>query len=401
MKLGVIREGKKPVDKRVPFNPEQCTLIEAHYPNVEVLVQRSEHRAFSNVDYEIEGLRLVNDLQEADVIFGVKEVPLSDLLPNKTYFFFSHTIKKQPYNRDLLRTVLERNIRLVDYECLTTSNGARILGFGRYAGIVGTYNAFLTLGKRSGSYTLKSAHLCKDKVELEEELSKVKLPEGFKIVISGMGRVAGGAREILNKVSVEEVTADQLLNGDIDRAQFAQLTVLDYFKKKSGESFVQQEVFDNPANFKSDFFKFATSADMYIPCHYWDDRGPGIISKEELAHPDFQLQVIADISCDIAGPIASTIRPSTIDNPIYEVNKQSGEEVASSSADTISVMAVDNLPCELPREASTDFGNSLIENILPCLFGEDPDRVIERATIAMNGKLMPAYEYLQSYVDGK
>lgn len=401
MKVGIIREGKEPVDKRVPFNPEQCNLMEARYPNVDLLIQKSEHRAFRDEEYEVEGLKLVNSLEEAEVIFGVKEVQLKDLLPNKTYFFFSHTIKKQPYNRDLLQTILERNIRLVDYECLTDKNGSRLLGFGRYAGIVGAYNSFLTYGVRKGTFALKAAHLCKDRKEMEEELAKVVLPSNFKVVISGFGRVAGGAREILEILKLEEVSPSEILEGSSTKASFSQLSVEDYFCKPNGENFERQEVFQHPDRFESDFFKYARVVDMYIPCHYWDDRGAGIISAEELKHPNFKIEVIGDISCDIDGPIASTIRPSTIAEPIYELDKQSREEVSESSENTISVMAVDNLPCELPREASSDFGDSLINKILPHLFGSDQERVIDRATIAADGKLKPDYSYLQDYVNGK
>ncbi|MAY82798.1 MAG: alanine dehydrogenase [Flavobacteriales bacterium] len=401
MKLGIIREGKTPPDKRVPFTPEQCNLIEARYPQVDVLVQKSEVRAFTDEEYEIEGLSLVYNLQEADVIFGVKEVELADLIPNKTFFFFSHTIKKQPYNRELLRRVLELNIKLVDYECLTEAKGGRILGFGRFAGIVGAYNAFLTYGKRSGRFELKAAHQCKDQKEMESELSKVSLPPSFKIAISGFGRVAGGAREILEKLDLNEVDPDTFLSGEINEPTFTQLSVVDYFKKPSGESFERKEAFDHADRFESDFFKFAKVTDIFIPCHYWDDKGPGFITAEELAHPDFNIQVVADISCDIDDPIASTIRPSTIESPIYDVDKKSRKEVDGPSDDTVSVMAVDNLPCELPREASADFGEALLDKVLPQLFGSDNDRVIDRATIAEGGKLKPDFEYLQDYVDGE
>lgn len=401
MKIGIIREGKTPPDKRVAFTPEQCNLIEARYPQVEILVQRSEHRAYTDEEYEIEGLKLTDDLQNAEVIFGVKEVPIDELIPEKTYFFFSHTIKKQPYNRDLLRKILDSNIKLVDYECLTNSNRARVLGFGRYAGIVGAYNAFLTYGKRSGKYDLKAAHECRDRKEMEAELKKVKLPADFKIAISGFGRVAGGAREILEKLDLNEVDADLFINQEVKEPSFTQLSVTDYFKKPTDESFERKEAFDHAERFESDFFKFAEVTDIFIPCHYWDDKGPGLITAEELAHPDFNIQVIADISCDIDGPIASTIRPSTIESPIYEVDKQSRKEVDSTSAQTVSVMAVDNLPCELPREASSDFGDALLDKVLPQLFGSDNDRLIERATIAEGGKLKPDFEYLQDYVEGR
>ena len=401
MQIGIIKEGKTPADERVPFSPEQTKLIKARYPQVNLVVQKSNVRAFKDEEYASEGVELVDDLKDADVIFGVKEVQLDDLLAHKTYFFFSHTIKKQSYNRKLLQTVLERNIKLVDYECLTQSTGGRLVGFGRYAGIVGAYNAFLTYGKRSGAYDLKPANECRNRVDMESCLSRVKLPKNFKIVMTGNGRVAGGALEIIQQLHIKKVSPQDFLNRDFDEAVYTQLTVEDYFKKLDGSDFKREEAFEHPELFESDFAKYTKVADMYITAHFWDARGPRIFTEEDLAADDFKLRTIADISCDIAGPIPSTIRPSTIEDPIYFINRKTLKEEDEFNEDFVSVMAVDNLPCELPKDASEDFGEELIKKVLPNLIGRDDDTVIERATIAQNGKLMPAFEYLQDYVEGK
>jgi alanine dehydrogenase len=400
MRIGIIREGKVPPDKRVPFTPEQCKQIKETYPGVDLRIQESNIRAFKDSEYEAAGLRVVTDLADAEVIFGVKEVQLEDLLASKIYFFFSHTIKKQPYNRKLLQTVLERKIRLIDYETLTNAEGRRLVGFGRYAGIVGTYNAFLAYGKRTGNYALKAANLCEDRVEMEGELDKIALPKDYKIVLTGLGRVAGGAKEILAAMNVREVSPQDFLQNEYQEAVYTQLSVEDYFKKTNNEAFDREEVYQHAERFESNFFPYARVADMYIPCHYWDAKGPGIFTVEEMQSPDFKIRTIADISCDIAGPIPSTIRPSTIAEPIYEYDVKQLEEVATVSANTITVMAVDNLPCELPKDASEDFGGELIKHILPCLIGEDPDKVLERATIAENGELTAYYKHLEAYVRG-
>ena len=398
MRIGIIKEGKVPAEERVPFSPQQTRLISVRYPLVDLVVQKSNVRAFKDEEYADEGIQLVDDLKDADVIFGVKEVQLDDLLAHKTYFFFSHTIKKQSYNRKLLQTILERKIKLVDYECLTHSTGGRLVGFGRYAGIVGAYSAFLTFGKRSGAYELKPANECKNRVEMEACLSRVKLPKGFKIVMTGKGRVAGGALEIIEQLPIKKVSPQDFLNNDFNEAVYTQLTVKDYFKKLDGTDFKCEEAFENPERFESDFAKYTKAADMYITAHFWDAKGPRIFNEEDLAADDFKIRTIADISCDIAGPIPSTIRPSTIEEPIYFINRNTLQEENEFNEDHVSVMAVDNLPCELPKDASEDFGEELIQKVLPSLIGRDDDAVIERATIAQNGKLMPAFEYLQDYV---
>lgn len=401
MKIGVILEGKNPPDKRVPFTPKQCQFIQETYPNIDLVVQKSPIRAFSDAEYESAGIKMVDDLKDRDVIFGVKEVNINDLLEHKMYFFFSHTIKEQPYNRKLLAALVEKNIQMVDYECLTRRSGGRLVGFGRYAGIVGCYNAFLTYGKRTQAYELKPAHLCEDREEMEGQLPKIKLPTNYKIALTGLGRVAKGAIEILSKMGIQKVSSNSFLNKEFDYPVYTQLSVEHYFKKKNDEDFTRREVFNHPELFKSDFFKYAAVSDMYIPCHYWDSDGPFIFTKEEMKRPEFKIRTIADISCDIDGPIPSTIRPSTIAEPIYYYHIDSGVETSEISDRTISVMAVDNLPCELSKDASEDFGNELLEKVIPVLIGKDPTQIIQRASITKNGDLTPDYDYLRDYLEGK
>jgi saccharopine dehydrogenase (NAD+, L-lysine-forming) len=401
LKLGIIKEGKNPPDKRVPFTPEQCLKIKNSFPGIEIFVQSSNVRCFTNEQYAAQGVNVVNDISQCDVLMGIKEVSVPDLISNKTYFFFSHTIKEQPHNQKLMRALLEKNIRMVDYETITSSHGGRIIGFGRYAGIVGAYNAFRLKGERSGLFKLKPAHECYDRKELEEELKKVVLPETYKIVVTGAGRVGSGCLEILNTMGLHHVSPADFLKRVYTEPVFTQLHVGDYNKTKSGELFIADEFYNDPTEFDSDFMRFARVANMYIPCHFWDNRAPQILTAEQIADSSFKIDIIADISCDVTEPIASTIRATTIDEPFFGYDKISRKEVSYLDKNAVGVMAVDNLPCELPKDSSKDFGKVLIDKVLPALMGTDPDEIIERATICKNGKLTNRFAYLEDYAAGK
>ncbi len=400
MKIGIVKETKNPPDKRVPLSPEQCKQLTLNFPEVELVVQSSDIRAFSDEEYEYCGITVVDEVADCDVLIGVKEVNKEALLPNKTYFYFSHTIKEQPYNRDLLRLMLDKNIKMVDYETLTYPKQGRILGFGRYAGIVGAYNAFLALGKKSKAFDLKPANLCRDYIELKEELKKVVLPEEYKIIISGDGRVGKGAEEIIHALGIYEVSPKDFLTSTKKEPIYTQLSVKDYNKRKDGNPFTKSDFYTHPELFESNFNRFSAIGDMYIACHYWDADAPFIFSREDAKSDEFKLKIVADISCDIDGPVASTIRPSTIEEPLYGYNPETESESNFMDTNSIGVMAVDNLPCELPRDASEDFGNELLTKVLPSLIKEDKDTIIERATICENGKLTSYFSYLQDYVDG-
>lgn len=399
--LGIIKEGKTPPDKRVPFTPEQCAKIQQQFPTIKILVESSDVRCFTDEQYVELGIEVVKDISSCDVLMGVKEVPIAQLIPNKTYFFFSHTIKEQPHNKKLMQALLEKNIRMIDYETLTSPHGGRIIGFGRYAGIVGTYNAFRLYGERSKLFTLKPAHQCYNRQEIEEELKKVVLPETYKIVVTGAGRVGTGCLEILNLLGLHHVSPTDFLKRVYTEPVYTQLHVADYNKTKSGDLFIPDEFYNDPSEFESDFMKYARVANMYIPCHFWDNRSPQILTKEQIQDPSFKIDLIADISCDILEPIASTLRATTIDHPFFGYDKATGNETDIFQKGTIAVMSVDNLPCELPRDASKDFGKVLIDKILPALVDKDPDEILARATICKDGKLTSRFNYLEKYAYGK
>lgn len=403
MKIGIIREGKTPPDKRVPLSPEQCERILNDHPEVEIFVEKSEIRKFKDNEYERLGVAVVDNVEHCDVLIGVKEVPIDELIPNKKYFFFSHTFKKQPYNRDLLNAVLDKNIQLIDWEVITNSRGQRLIAFGRYAGIVGAYNGFLTYGKKSGKFELKAANACEDRAEMEAQLDNVVLPNNFKIVLTGKGRVGGGALETVSCMpQIKEVSPEDFLNKDFDHPVYTVLGVHDYNKTLDGSPFDKKQFYADPeGKFESDFLKYAQVADMYIACHYWDNRSPFIFSREDAKNADWNVQVVADVSCDIDCAVACTIKPSTIADPIYGYNPNTEGEDDFMKDGVIAVMAVDNLPCELPKDASVDFGEMFLEHVLQPLLGTDPENIIERASETKSGELTSHFAYLQDYVDGK
>ncbi len=401
IKVGILRETKNPPDRRVAIPPKQAVKLLEKFPNVELFVQSSELRAYKDEEYKELGLNVLEDISNCDILVGVKEVDIPALIPEKTYMFFSHTAKKQPYNRKLLQEILKKNIRLIDYEYLTDIHGIRLVAFGRWAGIVGSYNGLLGYGLRSGRYSLRRAHECHDMDEFFEELAKVDLPN-IKILVTGGGRVAHGAMEVLNHIKIKKVSPQDFLNKEYDEPVYTQIDPWHYTRRKDGDVFDLEHFIKHPTEYESTFLPYAKVTDMLIACHYWDPNSPKFMTPEDMRAPDFKIELIADVSCDVNGPIPSTVRASTIAEPFYAYDPQTEKEVEDTfNKKYITVMAVDNLPGEAPRNASIDFGNDLIDKVFPSLFGEDKDKIIKRATIAKNGKLTKRFAYLQDYVDGK
>lgn len=401
LKIGVIREGKVPPDKRVPLTPKQCRELMDRYENLEIVVQPSPIRAFKDEEYSNFGIRLSEDLSDCDLIIGVKEVNIEDLIPNKKFMFFSHTVKKQPYNRELLRAIIKNKIQLIDYEVLKDVSNKRIIGFGRYAGIVGAYNGFLTFGLKHGLYELKPANQCRDRKEVEEELKKVILPSNAKIILTGFGRVGHGAREIIDLLPITEVSPEEFETKTFDGPVFTHLDVSDYYTPRDGGEFDKSDFYANPQNYKCTFSRFLSHADMYIPCHYWSNKADYIITRDDLKKEDVRLSVVADISCDIDCAVACTIRPSKISDPIFGYNPQTESEDDFRKEGVIAVMAVDNLPCELPLDASEDFGSELIREVIPALLGSDDDKIIARGSeTTLDGELTEYFAYLEGYLAG-
>lgn len=399
MIFGLLREGKVPPDKRVVLSPKQCKDLINSHKNIEIVVQKSEVRAFKDEEYQASGLRLLSDISECEILLGVKEVPIAELIPNKTYLFFSHTIKEQPYNRKLLQAILEKNIRLIDWETIRDAKGNRLIGFGVYAGIVGAYNGFRAWGTKHKSFDLKPAHLCYDKKEMYSELKKLNLP-AIKILLTGEGRVAQGSVETLEAAGIRRVDENDFLNKTFNEAVYTQITIESYYKPKNGNEFKREDFYKHPQNYQSTFMRFAKHADMFVAGHFYGEGSPYLFTREDAKSKDFNITLVADISCDIDGPVASTIRPSSIESPFYGYDRINEQECDINHPNAIVVMAVDNLPCELPIDASVSFGEQFIKNVLPHFLNNDKDAVLKNASIAENGKLCPRFAYLQSYVDG-
>ncbi|PIB32532.1 alanine dehydrogenase [Gaetbulibacter sp. 5U11] len=400
MKFAIIKERKNPPDRRVVFSPNDLKELKATFPQAEVMIEASDIRVFNNAEYEKHGFKVYDDVSDADVMFGVKEVPIEALIPNKKYFFFSHTIKKQPYNRKLLRAILDKNIELYDHETIVRQNGARLIGFGRYAGLVGAYNGFRALGLRDNLFSLPKVEHLKDLDEVKSELDKIKLPN-IKIVLSGTGKVAKGAQEILDHLKIKQVSDALYLTSNFTEPVYCLIDVMEYSKRKDGKVGNKGQFYKDASGYESNFMPYAKQTDFFIAGHFYGDGAPYLFIREDAKHPDFKINLIADISCDIDGPVASTIRPSTIADPFYGYNPKTEKEVAFDDKDAITVMAVDNLPCELPKDASEGFGEMFLKHVIPAFFNNDADGILKRAKITENGKLTKRFSYLQNYVDGK
>ena len=400
MKFGIVKERKNPPDRRVVFSPNELSRLKQEYQNVSVKVEHSDIRIFDDAQYNNLGIEVTDDLSDCDVLFGVKEVPVENLIPNKSYFFFSHTIKKQPYNRKLLQAVLDKNIDLYDYETIVDSENRRLIGFGRYAGIVGAYNGIRAFGIKFELFKLPKAETLSGKEALISHLKRVVLPP-LKFVITGTGKVGNGAKEILDAIKIKEVSVENYLTKNYAQAVYTQIDVLEYNKRKDGQVLDFTDFYQNPTEYVSDFEKFTKVSDIYITGHFYGNDAPVILTREMLKANDCKIKVVADVSCDIAGPIACTLRSSTIAEPIYGYLPEEHKEVEVFHPAAIVVMAVDNLPCELPKDASEGFGEMFLGQVFPAFFNNDKDGILNRAKITENGKLTPRFSYLQDYVDGK
>ena len=402
MKIGLIRERKNPPDKRVAFLPEQCKCIEEKYPLIHFQIEPSDIRCIPDEMYAGTGLEINSNLDDCDILFGIKEVPPEELLHGKTYFFFSHTIKKQTHNKKLLQTALLKKITLIDYECLLDENGVRTVAFGRFAGIVGAYNALRMWVFRFHQIRLKPAFECGDMEEmLNYAMHHTAILSPIKIAITGRGRVGLGAIEVLKSLGMKEVDPTEYRNQNYSVPVFTVLSSKHYFKDPFNKIWNEQNFRKNPDVFVSHFEEFAQCTDILIPCHYWDPNAPVLFTAAQTRKENFKIKVISDVTCDLNGSIPTTIRASTIAEPFYDINPASFEEMtAFSRVENITICAVDNLPCELPYDASKAFGDMLIESVIPELVSKDY-KSIESAIICRNGALMPNFKYLEDYVESE
>ncbi len=400
IKFALIKERKTPSDRRVVFSPKKLKEVVKKFPGAHFKIESSNVRVFSDEAYREAGFEVSEDVSDCEVMLGVKEVPIPALISGKKYFFFSHTIKKQAYNQDLLREILDKNIELYDHEVIVDQTGQRLIGFGRYAGLVGTYNAFRMLGIKEKRFELPKAQNLPNLNAILTALDDIKLPT-IKIILTGSGKVVQGAKEILDYLKIKQVGVEEYLLKEASEPVFCSIDVMDYNKKREPGGASVKEFFTRPEKYESNFRRFTRVSDIFIAGHYYGAGAPEFFTRDNVRSADFKIKYVADISCDIGGPIASTIRPSTIAEPFYGFDPKTGTEVDFKEKDAIAVMAVDNLPCELPEDASEGFGKMFLEHVMPAFFNEDKEGILARAKITENRKLTKKFSYLQDYADGE
>jgi alanine dehydrogenase len=399
IKIGLLRETKNPPDRRVALPPQQAALLLKQYPHLQLVVQPSSIRCYRDQEYLQTGIPLQEDLSDCQLLIGIKEVAIGELMPGKQYLFFAHVAKKQPYNKPLLEAIVANHITLIDYEYLATPDGNRLIAFGRWAGIVGAFNGLRAWGMKTGRYRLKPAHDCHDQSEMDQLLTN--LPTGpVRILVTGGGRVAQGVMETLARLHIPLTDPETYLSNSAQSPLACRIDPEHYARHRDARKFDFHHFTRHPEESVSSFRPFTHSTDLLITAHYWDPAAPRLWELPEMHPPDFRIRVIADVSCDINGSVPSTIRASTIGEPFYDFDRIRLAEVPPfSNPDHVTVMAVDNLPGELPRDASMDFSQVLMEKVIPCILGEDPDRVIDRATIVRNGSLTGAFSHLEGWVE--
>ena len=396
--IGLIRETKLPADNRVAFTPAQCKWIRSNFPNIALTVQSSPDRCFPDREYAMAGIEVKPSVEHCDILFGIKEVAVNELVPGKTYLFFSPTNKKQAYNRQLFRTILERKITLIDYECMEHEDGQRILGFGFFAGVVGAHNGMMAYGSRTGAYSLERVYKQKSFRELIHKYFGLKLPP-LKIAVTGSGRVAHGILEIMNLLEVIEVEPAEYLSREFPYPVFTHLKGADLYTPIAGGPYNREEFHERPSRYSTLFHPYAEHTDILMNGTYWDDGVPRLFEPAHLQEKKFRIQTIADITDDKNGSVPINLGDTPIGDPVYGVDKITLQKTAPYLPGSIDVMAVGNLPNELPRDASRYFGEQLIKHVLGDLIGAGSP-VIERATMVKRGKITPLYGYLEEYGRG-
>jgi len=397
-RIGLIRETKTPPDRRVALTPDQALAVKEQFPDIDLVVQSSNIRCFPDQAYRDAGVEVREDLSDRDLLIGIKEVNVQELLSEKHYLFFAHVAKKQAYNRFLLKEIIRKKITLMDYEYLTDEQGNRLIAFGRWAGIVGAYNGLRAWGLRTGSFQLKPAHQCLDREEMNAQLKGLN-PGAIRILVTGGGRVGHGAMETLSLTGFKIVTPEEYLFSDADEPLICRIDPWDYAARKDGRPFELHHFFTHPKEYYSTFQPFYTKTDLLIAGHYWDPDSPRLWELSEMSRADFRIRAIADISCDIRGSVPCTIKATKIAEPFYGFDRFRQTETAPFGLpEAITMMTIDNLPGELPRDASGAFGEILMKEILPRLLQGDQNEVINRATIVRNGRLTGRFSYLEEFV---
>jgi alanine dehydrogenase len=395
--IGLIKEGKVPPDNRVALTPAQCKWLQENVTDCKVIVQPSELRCFTDAEYKHAGIEVKDDLSECDLLLGIKEVPLKDLMENKTYMFFSHTKKKQPYNQKLLHTMMDKGITIIDYECLEHEDGQRIIGFGFFAGIVGAHNGIMAYGKRTGYFDLSRVYKSRDYRDLIHTYFGLKLPN-IKVAVTGSGRVAHGILEIMNLMDIQEVEEEEYVQREFAYPVYVHLKGADLYRHKETGKYSRENFHNNPEEYNCIFEQYCAHTDILMNGIYWDERIPRLFEWETLLMNNFRIQTIADISDDLNGSVPCNLGDATIEEPVYGINRFTRQLTRPFEKDSVDVMAVGNLPNELPRDASTYFGEQLVKYVLHDIV-EGGSEIIGRATILQEGRLTPHFSYLSDYAE--
>ena len=395
IRIGLLREGKNPPDSRVALTPAQCKWLQKSFEQVQIVVQPSSTRCFSDLEYQRAGVSIQEDLSDCEYIFGIKEVPIDQLIEQKTYLFFSHTKKLQPYNQALFRDVIKKRIRLIDYECLEHEDGQRIIGFGFFAGVVGAHNGMMAYGKRTKSFNLGRVYKQRSFRELIHSYFGLKIPP-VKIAVTGSGRVAHGILEVMNLMGIHEVEPSDYLKRQYSYPVYTHLKGADLFQNKLTGGYDREEFHAHHERYKTRFKPYAYVTDVLMNGIYWEQGMERLFEKEDVSDPGFRIVTIADISDDANGSVPINLGDQSIEDPLYGVDRTTFAKTAPYLPESVDVMAVGNLPNELPRDASRYFGEQLIKYILEDLFkGGSP--LIEKATLTKEGQLSPYYAYMRSY----
>jgi saccharopine dehydrogenase (NAD+, L-lysine forming) len=397
--IGLLREGKIPADNRVALTPAQCKWIQKNAPQIRVVVQTSSNRCYSDKEYRLAGVEILEDMADCDILFGIKEVPVSELLAGKTYLFFSHTKKQQPVNRRMFQSILQKKITLIDYECLEHDDGQRILGFGFFAGVVGAHNGMMAYGRRTGLYQLDRVVGQQSFHELIHTYFGLRLP-AIKVVVTGSGRVAHGVLEVMNLLEVVEVEPEEFLERNFAYPVFTQLKGSYLYEHAHGNTYHRDDFHQRPQDYRCKFLPFTRTADILMNGIYWDRNMPRLFEWPDLANADFRIQTIADITDDREGSVPCNLGDSSMEDPVYGVDKKSRDRTAPYLPGSVDIMAVGNLPNELPRDASRYFGQQLIKYVLDDLL-RGGSAIIDRATMVREGRLTAPYQYLAGYAAGE
>jgi len=395
IRIGLIREGKIPADNRVALIPSQCKWLQKNFPDLHIEVQSSPHRCFSDKEYLSAGVEVKEDMGDCDILFGIKEVPIQDLIPGKIYLFFSHTKKRQLYNQQLFRSMIDKKITLIDYECMEHEDGQRMLGFGFFAGVVGAHNGIMTYGQRTGQYHLERVFKQQSFRQLIHTYFGLKLPN-IKVAITGSGRVAHGLLEIMNLLGIIEVDPDEYLGRNFTYPVFTQLKGGDLYAHKLTGTYNRENFHLHSQEYLCKFHEYTKATDILMNGIYWDKQMPRLFEWEHMAEPGFNIKTIADITDDKGGSVPCNLGDTHMEEPVYGVDKISRQRTAAYLPGSVDVMAVGNLPNELPRDASRYFGEQLIKYVLEDLL-KDGSPVIERATMLKGGTLTSHFLYLKEY----